>query len=85
MPLHIIDTAGLRESGDKVEKIGIERAWQEIEKADRVLLMQDSSIDDNLDIQSVWPEFFEKLPKNIALTVIRNKADISICLAETNL
>jgi len=77
MPLHIIDTAGLRESGDKVEQIGIERAWQEIEKADRVLLMQDSSTDNNLNIQSVWPEFFEKLPKNIAVTVIRNKADIS--------
>ena len=37
MPLHIIDTAGLRESPDVVEQIGIERAWQEIEQADRVL------------------------------------------------
>ena len=39
MPLHIIDTAGLRDSTDKVEQIGIERAWQEINKADRVLLL----------------------------------------------
>ena len=82
MPLHIIDTAGLRESSDKVELIGIERAWQEINKADRVLLMVDStdhnSIEsDELTIKADWPEFFDKLPKNIGLTIIRNKADIS--------
>ncbi|STQ14996.1 GTPase and tRNA-U34 5-formylation enzyme TrmE [Enterobacter cloacae] len=34
MPLHIIDTAGLRDASDEVERIGIERAWQEIEQAD---------------------------------------------------
>ncbi|MDE3946097.1 tRNA uridine-5-carboxymethylaminomethyl(34) synthesis GTPase MnmE, partial [Glaesserella parasuis] len=39
MPLHIIDTAGLREASDEVEKIGIKRAWDEIEQADHVLLM----------------------------------------------
>lgn len=77
MPLHIIDTAGLRESPDKVEQIGIERAWKEIEQADRVLLMLDSSNENVDDIQAYWPEFFEKLPKNIGLTVIRNKADLN--------
>jgi|TARA_B110000091_G_C13801405_1_gene470412 tRNA modification GTPase len=82
MPLHIIDTAGLRESTDKVEKIGIERAWQEIFQADRVLLMVDAtdhnSVEsDELTIKKDWPEFFEKLPDNIGLTIIRNKADIS--------
>ena len=77
MPLHIIDTAGLRESADKVEQIGIERAWQEINQADRVLLMVDSATDINMDPKTVWPEFFEKLPANIGLTIVRNKADIS--------
>ncbi|WP_286263823.1 tRNA uridine-5-carboxymethylaminomethyl(34) synthesis GTPase MnmE [Thalassotalea atypica] len=76
MPLHIIDTAGLRESPDKVEQIGIERAWKEIEQADRVLLMVDSSTDPISDIKTYWPEFFEKLPKNIGLTIVRNKADL---------
>jgi tRNA modification GTPase len=41
VPLHIIDTAGLRESEDAVEKIGIERAWTEIEGADVVLFLHD--------------------------------------------
>ncbi|WP_440877386.1 tRNA uridine-5-carboxymethylaminomethyl(34) synthesis GTPase MnmE [Thalassotalea sp. PLHSN55] len=77
MPLHIIDTAGLRDSADKVEQIGIERAWQEINQADRVLLMQDSSNAQQQDIRALLPEFFEKLPDNIPLTVIKNKADIS--------
>tara|TARA_B110000879_G_scaffold205804_1_gene286720 strand:- start:1511 stop:2929 length:1419 start_codon:yes stop_codon:yes gene_type:complete len=82
MPLHIIDTAGLRESTDKVEKIGIERAWQEINQADRVLLMVDAADDnsvksDELTIKEDWPEFFKILPSNIGLTIIRNKADIS--------
>ncbi len=77
MPLHIIDTAGLRDSADKVEQIGIERAWQEINQADRILLMVDSTQDMHDNPKAVWPEFFDKLPDNIGLTVIRNKADIS--------
>ena len=77
MPLHIIDTAGLRESPDKVEQIGIERAWAEIEKADRVILMVDSTTNDNEDPRDFWPEFFEKLPNNMGVTIVRNKADIS--------
>ena len=82
MPLHIIDTAGLRDSDDKVEQIGIERAWQEIVKADRVLLMVDASenhsvIEDEQEIKDYYPEFFEKLPSNIGLTLIRNKADLN--------
>jgi tRNA modification GTPase len=76
MPLHIIDTAGLRESNDQVEQIGIERAWQEINQADRVLLMVDACDDNNDDPQKLWPEFFAKLPKNIGLRIIKNKADI---------
>ena len=77
MPLHIIDTAGLRESADKVEQIGIERAWQEINQADRVLLMVDSTKQQAQDITTIWPEFFQQLPENIGLTVVKNKADIS--------
>lgn len=41
VPLHVIDTAGLRESSDHVERIGIERAWGQIERADAVLFLHD--------------------------------------------
>ncbi len=77
MPLHIIDTAGLRESPDKVEQIGIQRAWEEINSADRVLFMVDGTTTSELDPHKIWPDFVDRLPKNIGLTVIRNKADIT--------
>jgi len=90
MPLHIIDTAGLRDSDDKVEQIGIERAWQEIKQADRVLLMVDASKNNDLvaeeqSIKNYYPEFFEKLPKNIGLTLVRNKADLNQELNENQI
>lgn len=77
MPLHIIDTAGLRESDDKVEQIGIERAWQEIAQADQVLLVVDSTTTAMLTAEQLWPEFMQKLPTNVGVTIIRNKADTS--------
>lgn len=76
MPLHIIDTAGLRESPDKVEQIGIERAWQEIEQADKVLLIVDAAENPELDPSVVWPEFINKLPQNMPVTLVRNKMDL---------
>jgi tRNA modification GTPase len=77
MPLHIIDTAGLRESADEVEKIGIERAWAEIKTADRVLFMLDATTTDSQDPYQIWPEFIEQLPSTVGLTVVRNKADLT--------
>ena len=41
VPVHIIDTAGLRDSDDEVERIGVARSWAEIERADAVLFMHD--------------------------------------------
>src|SRR6185295_13878102 len=41
VPVHVIDTAGLRETSDEVERIGIARSWAEIEGADAVLLLHD--------------------------------------------
>ena len=77
MPLHIIDTAGLREAGDEVERIGIERAWQEIEQADRVLLMVDATTTAVNDPNTLWPEFIARVPAALPITVIRNKADLT--------
>ena len=76
MPLHIIDTAGLREATDKVEQIGIQRAWDEIEQADCILLMLDST-DETQTLEQMEKEFLSKLPVHIPVTIIRNKADLS--------
>jgi len=43
VPVHVVDTAGLREAGDEVEKLGIERSWQAIAEADAVLFLHDLS------------------------------------------
>lgn len=77
MPLHIIDTAGLREASDEVERIGIERAWKEIEQADRVLFMVDSTTTDATTPEDIWPEFMARLPNTLPVTVIRNKSDLT--------
>lgn len=87
MPLHIIDTAGLREAGDEVERIGIERAWNEIEQADRVLFMVDGTTTEATEPEQIWPEFMARLPKSLPITVVRNKADLtneSLGLSEVN-
>jgi tRNA modification GTPase len=70
MPLHIIDTAGLRDSADPVEQEGVRRALAEIEKADQILLVLDDK-----------DEQIEKLPTFISnkkhLTIIHNKIDLT--------
>lgn len=76
MPLHIIDTAGLRDATDEVERIGIVRAWNEIEQADRILLMLDSNESAEAN-QQACTEFLAKLPTHIPVTIVRNKADLS--------
>ena len=73
MPLHVIDTAGLRDSDDPVEQEGIRRAWKEIANADRVLLVVDRcngvTRDDHRLIQ--------RFPDKIAVTIIHNKIDLT--------
>ena len=77
MPLHIIDTAGLRDSPDEVERIGIQRAWEEIHKADRILLMVDSQSVNSNDPNDIWPEFMGQLTSKDHLTLVRNKVDLT--------
>ena len=77
MPLHIIDTAGLRDATDEVERIGISRAWTEIEQADRIILMLDSSDPESADLNKVRSEFLAKLPTTLPVTIVRNKIDLN--------
>lgn len=78
MPLHIVDTAGLRDSEDEVEKEGIRRAWQEMASADRILLVVDDSdpaTSDNPD--AIWPERHQHLGRSIPVTIVHNKCDLT--------
>lgn len=77
MPLHIIDTAGLRDATDEVERVGISRAWTEIEQADRIILMLDSSDPESADLSKVRSEFLAKLPSTLPVTLVRNKIDLN--------
>lgn len=77
MPLHVVDTAGLRETADQVERIGVERALQAIREADRVLLVVDASAPEAADPFALWPEFFDRRPEPAKVTLIRNKIDLS--------
>lgn len=77
MPLHIIDTAGLRDSPDAVEQIGIARAWAEIEQADRVILLVDGQAQAAASPDQIWPEFVAKLPDPERITLVRNKIDLT--------
>ncbi len=72
LPLHIIDTAGLRETDDVIESEGVNRAMAAIESADRVLNVID--IDDVEEITENY--FFKKINKQKAITTIINKIDL---------
>ena len=73
IPLHIIDTAGLRETDDLVEKIGIERSWQEIERADVVLLL----VDAKTGISAVDRDILERMPARLRRITVHNKIDLA--------
>jgi len=73
IPLHIIDTAGLRVSEDIVERIGIERTWQEIKRADLVLQV----IDARQGVTAADIEIASRLPVNVPRIVVENKSDLT--------
>jgi len=72
LPLHIVDTAGLREAGDAVEREGVRRARDEIARADHALWVFDGENDhDASGLAGAG------LPSGLAVTRVRNKADLS--------
>lgn len=71
MPVHIIDTAGLRESTDRVEQEGVRRARAEISRADIILYVLDAK-EAISDVSNV----IEDIPEHIKVIYIRNKIDL---------
>ena len=75
MPLHIIDTAGLREKADIVEQEGIRRALLQIQEADSVLLMVDSTESLSINPAELWPSS-DNCPESNKIIIIHNKVDL---------
>ena len=77
VPLHVIDTAGLRDDAevDEVERLGIERAWDQIGQADAVLFLHDLTRCDQADYQAADAAIAEGLPKGVAVLHVWNKLD----------
>ena len=76
MPLHIIDTAGLRDSDCQVEQIGIQRAWDTIENADQILMVIDASKSHEQAQIRKDRQLMEQFPEHIDVTIIHNKIDL---------
>jgi tRNA modification GTPase len=73
MPLHVLDTAGLRDGGDAIEAEGIRRAHAEIERADRVLFVIDAAEDPR---GAAFREQGVRLPPAVPVTLVFNKCDL---------
>ena len=79
VPMHIIDTAGLRETGDLVEAKGIERSWEAIRAADLVIFLQDPSSTDesnNAQALALKTQILQALPPKCPVLEVRNKSDL---------
>ncbi len=73
IPLHVIDTAGLRETEDEVEKIGIARTWSEIERADVVLHLFDARVGTTPEDGAIAARF----PSGVPVVRVLNKTDLT--------
>jgi len=76
VPVHVLDTAGLRDSTDEVEKIGIERAWQHIDSADVILFLHDLTRKDDALYVKLDMALCDRLPTSRTVIDVWNKADL---------
>ena len=72
IPVHVVDTAGLRETTDPVEALGIARTWAEIEKADVVVVI----VDARMGVTVPDHEILDRLPTGLKRVIVHNKADL---------
>ncbi len=79
VPLHVVDTAGLRDSSDEVEQIGIARAWGQIESADAVLFLHDLTRRDAIEYIAadahIASALLQKLSQSVPVIDVWNKLD----------
>lgn len=75
LPLHLVDTAGLRDASDAVEIEGIRRAQREIRTADRILYLADASVAGEDNLPGLRAQL-DSLPAGVPVTVVFNKIDL---------
>jgi tRNA modification GTPase len=75
VPVHVIDTAGLREGADEVEQMGIARAWGQIEEADAVVFLHDLTRAALPEYQQADAVIAAKLPGDVPVVEVWNKVD----------
>ena len=73
VPLNIVDTAGLRDTQDEVERMGIARTWSEIGKADVVLLL----VDARAGVTEQDLQMLERVPQGAKRVIVHNKIDLA--------
>jgi tRNA modification GTPase len=72
VPVHIIDTAGVRQPQDPVEAFGIAKTWSTIAQADLVLLVSDAAVEDSAGLQEIQA----RIPTNTPVLRVHNKIDL---------
>jgi tRNA modification GTPase len=80
VPLHVIDTAGLHDTNDEVERLGIERTWKEIEKADVAVLLTDAQH----GLTAAEEAIIARLPEGTTRVMVQNKIDLADVVAEAS-
>ena len=87
VPLHVIDTAGLRDSEDEVERIGIARAWDEIAAADVLLFLHDLTRASQADYQAadaqIRATLAQRMSQRVPVLEVWNKADAAASPADS--
>ena len=79
IPLTVVDTAGLRDTTDEVEREGIARAWSAVARADLVLLLVDARDGDARDPADA--AILARLPADVPRIVVHNKTDLTTGVA----
>ena len=85
LPIHLVDTAGLRDTNDIVEKEGVERSWKEVEKADCIILVWDLSTANTEQSFALFDEIATRAGHHVPLIAVGNKQDKAVGNSVSNL
>jgi tRNA modification GTPase len=76
IPLHVVDTAGLRDTADEIERLGIDRTWAAVERADLALVIVDARAASDA-VEAADGALLARLPPALPRIVVHNKVDLA--------